>query len=138
LVVGSIPTPGANVSYFYIFWYTPGMTINLIFLYIVQFIVSGGVVVGMSILASHANPKYAALLYAIPIQFILAAIFIYFGTKDGTVQNLVLHSLVYIIGLVVFMVAFYFMIRYTNFWLSLVVSLVIFTVISLIIFKFYQ
>jgi len=114
------------------------MTTNLIFLYIVQFIVSGGVVVGMSILASHANPKYAALLYAIPIQFILAAIFIYFGTKDGTVQNLVLHSLVYIIGLVVFMVAFYFMIRYTNFWLSLVVSLVIFTVISLIIFKFYQ
>ena len=82
---------------------------NPILNYSIQFILGGGVIVGMSILAKHFHPKYAAILYALPIQFTLAAIFIYFGTEKGTIQQLAHNTIFYIIGLVGFIVAFYFL-----------------------------
>jgi len=89
----------------------------------------------MSILARHFNAKYAALLYALPIQFTLAAIFIYLGTKDGTIQQLAHNSLFFILGFIVFIVVFYFLTKQLNFWLSLSLSYLIFIIVTLLILK---
>lgn len=56
--------------------------------YAIQFLLGGGIIVGTSLLAKYSSPKYTALLYAIPVQFVLAAIFIHSGTKEETVQEL--------------------------------------------------
>lgn len=50
---------------------------NLFLYYVIQFMLGGGIIVGMSILATKLEAKFAAILYAMPIQFIIAAIFIY-------------------------------------------------------------
>ena len=49
---------------------------NQIMTYILQFVISGGVVVGMTALTRFVHPKFAALLYAIPLQFTLALLFL--------------------------------------------------------------
>ena len=104
--------------------------------YSIQFILGGGIIIGMNILAKYFHPKYAALLYALPIQFTLSAIFIYLGTKEGTVQQLAQNSLFYITGFVGFMIAFYFLIKHIDFWSSLGISYLLFIGITLIILKF--
>jgi len=109
---------------------------NPILNYSIQFVLGGSIIVGMNILAKYFHPKYAALLYALPIQFTLAAIFIYLGTKEGTIQQLAQNSIFYIIGFVVFIVAFYFLTKYLNFWPSLGISYALFMVITLLILKF--
>lgn len=104
--------------------------------YVIQFFVGGTIIVLMSILAKYAHPRYAALLYALPIQFTLAAIFIYLGTKEGTVQVLAQNSLLYILGFVGFIVAFYILTEYMNFWLSLGISYLLFIIITLLVLRF--
>ena len=108
---------------------------NPILNYLIQFILGGGIIVGMSILAKYFHPKYAALLYALPIQFTLAAIFIYFGTKEGTIQQLAQNSLFYILGFVAFIIAFYFLTKHFNFWSSLGISYLLFIGITIAILK---
>ena len=109
---------------------------NVIFNYIIQFVLGGGIIVGMNILAKNSHPKYASILYALPLQFTLAIVFIYLGTKEGTVAQLAYNSLFYTFGFVIFIIAFYFLIKLLNFWLSLGISYILFIVISLIIYKF--
>jgi uncharacterized membrane protein (GlpM family) len=109
---------------------------NPILNYSIQFVVGGGIIVVMSILAKNFHPKYAALIYALPIQFTIAAIFIYLGTKQGTIQQLAQNSLFYILGFVIFIISFYFLTKNYNFWTSLGISYLIFFCITLIILKF--
>lgn len=104
--------------------------------YSIQFVLGGGIIVGMSILAKYVDTKYAALLYALPIQFTLAAIFIYLGTKEGTVQKLAQNSIWYMLGFIAFVVAFYFLTKYLEFWPSLGIAYVILISITLMILKF--
>lgn len=109
---------------------------NVIFNYIIQFVLGGGIIVGMDILAKNFNPKYASILYALPLQFTLAIIFIYLDSKEGTVAQLAYNSLFYTLGFVIFIVVFYLLIKYLSFWLSLGLSYSLFIIISLIIYRF--
>ena len=108
---------------------------NPILNYSIQFILGGLIVAGMSILAKYFHPKYAALLYAIPIQFTLAAIFIYYGTKAGTIQQLAHSSIFFVIGLAGFIFTFYLLTKYLNFWPSLAASYVLLAGIMFLILK---
>lgn len=90
----------------------------------------------MSILAKYFHPKYAALIYSLPLQFTIAAIFIYLGTKQGTIQQLAQNSLFYIFGFIVFIISFYFLTKEFNFWTSIIISYIIFFIIVIIILKF--
>ncbi len=108
---------------------------HAIILYVIQFFLGGSIIVGMTLLAKHAHPKYAAILYAIPVQFTLAAIFIYLGTKKGTIEQLTQHSLLYTLGFIGFIVAFYVLKKHMGFWSSLGLSHVFFLGIVLIILR---
>ena len=106
---------------------------NPVLNYSLQFIIGGGIIVAMSVLAKYFNPKYAALIYALPLQFTIAAIFIYIGTEQGTIQNLAKNSLFYIFGFVIFIISFYFLTKQFNFWTSLGISYLIFICITVMV-----
>ena len=109
---------------------------NPILNYSLQFIVGGGIIVAMSVLAKYFHPKYAALIYALPLQFTIAAIFIYLGTEQGTIQQLAKNSLFFIFGFIVFIISFYFLTKQFNFWTSLGISYLIFICITFIVLQF--
>lgn len=93
--------------------------------YIIQFVIGGGVIVGMSFLAEHYGGKYAAVLYAIPIQFTIAALFIYFNTGKSTIQELSLATIVSLVVIILFIGMFYMLSMKYNFWLSLVTAYIL-------------
>ncbi len=103
--------------------------------YIIQFFIGGGVIVGMSILAKYCSPKYAALLYGLPIQFTLATIFIYLGTDKGHIQDLAKSSIFYILLLAGFITLFAFLIRHLDFWPTMGISYLVLTIISIGLLK---
>ncbi len=103
--------------------------------YIIQFLIGGSVIVGMSILAKYCSPKYAALLYGLPIQFTLATIFIYLGTDKGNIQELAKSSVFYTLLLVGFIATFYVLIRNFEFWPTMGISYGILIVASIVLLK---
>ena len=110
---------------------------NVLLNYLIQFVLGGGIIVLMSFLAKNFHPKYAALVYAIPIQFTLAAIFIYFGTNSGSIQELAKHSLYYTVAFVGFIVLFYLLMKHFSFWSSLGLSYVFFIAAILLILNLF-
>ena len=106
---------------------------NLTLYYIIQFVLGGSIIVAMSYLSKHVDPKYAAIIYAMPIQFVLAASLIYFGTDKRTIQDLTLNSIYYLIIFLIFILIFYYLINKYSFWTSLSSSLIIFFILVLII-----
>ena len=108
---------------------------NPILNYAIQFILGGGIIVGMNILASHTHPKYAALLYALPIQFTLAAIFVYLGTNQGTIQQLTQSSIIYVFAMIGFIILFYYLTKQFSFWTSMGTAYLFFIIVVAIVLK---
>jgi len=104
--------------------------------YLFQFILGGGVVVGMSYLATHIDPKYSAILYGIPIQFLIAIIFINLGAKEGLILELTKQSIFYTLILISFLVLFYFLSKNFEFWTSIIIGLAYLIILNIIIFNF--
>lgn len=101
--------------------------------YLIEFVLGGGIIVGMDILARKVHPKFSALLYALPLQFTLAAIFIYRGTNKSTIQSLSVFTILSLLTLILFISVFYFLTRKFEFWTSLGISYGMFIVIGAII-----
>ncbi|MCK4883605.1 MAG: hypothetical protein KAS30_01915 [Candidatus Diapherotrites archaeon] len=108
---------------------------NNFLIYLIEFILGGSVIVGMDLLAK-THPKYAAVLYAVPLQFTLAAIFIYMGTEKNTIQNLSIYALYSLVVLMLFIGTFYLLTKRFDFWPSLVFSYILFSIGGLIVLKF--
>lgn len=90
--------------------------------YVLQFILGGGIIVGITVLTEHVDPKYAAFLYSLPVQFTVAAVFIHFGSESTAISSLASESLFYISTLLVFIAVFYITFKYLSFWQTLGVS----------------
>lgn len=103
--------------------------------YIIEFIFGGGIIVGMDILAKRFSPKYSALLYALPLQFTIAAIFIYTDSEKSTIQQLSIASIYLLISTVLFIVVFYFLTKKLDFWISLGIAYTILIIIGYILLK---
>ncbi|MDD9953245.1 MAG: hypothetical protein OXR66_02835 [Candidatus Woesearchaeota archaeon] len=96
--------------------------------WILHFLIGGVVTAGMIYLAQHVNPKAAALLYAVPVQFTIAVIFIFKGTSDATIQKLTVETLYALTLFVGFILLFFFLMKKFEFWTSLGMSYLAFTV----------
>lgn len=106
--------------------------------YTLQFIIGGSVLVVMSFFAKHIHPKYAAVVYAIPAQFTLAAILIYLHTSKQTVQELSKASLLALGILALFIVSFLLFSSKFSFWISIGASYVIFAVLAILMLLIYR
>jgi len=74
-----------------------------------KFIAAGSIIVGVTLLAQHADPKYGGLLAAAPITTTLAFLFTYSEAGQQLTRELVLGSFWFAIPTVLFLVTLYFL-----------------------------
>lgn len=104
---------------------------NSALLYILQFLIGGSTVVGITLIAKHSDPKYTGILYAFPIILIVSIIFIYVNQGKEISQKVMHSALIYEFTLVFFIIAFYYLLQKTNFWPALLVSLALWILICI-------
>jgi uncharacterized membrane protein (GlpM family) len=76
---------------------------------LLKFIIGGSVIVGVTMLAEHADPKYGGMLAAAPIITTLAFLFTYTEAGRQTTQQLVISAFWFAIPTLLFLLAFYFL-----------------------------
>ena len=76
---------------------------------LLKFVVGGSVIVGVTLLAEHADPKYGGMLAAAPIITTLAFLFTYSEAGRQTTQQLVISAFWFAIPTLLFLLAFYFL-----------------------------
>jgi uncharacterized membrane protein (GlpM family) len=74
-----------------------------------KFVIGGGVIVGVTLLAEHASPKYGAILAAAPIITTLAIIFVYSEQGQAVARDLAIGAFWFAIPTLLFLVALYFL-----------------------------
>ena len=74
-----------------------------------KFIVAGSIIVGVTLLAQQADPKYGGLLAAAPITTTLAFLFTYSEAGQQVTRELVLGSFWFAIPTILFLIVLYFL-----------------------------
>ena len=76
---------------------------------LLKFLIGGSVIVGVTMLAEHADPKYGGMLAAAPITTTLAFLFTYTEAGRETTRQLVISAFWFAIPSLIFLLAFYFL-----------------------------
>ena len=76
---------------------------------LLKFVIGGSVIVGVTMLAEHADPRYGGMLAAAPIITTLAFLFTYTEAGRETTQQLVISAFWFAIPTLFFLLAFYFL-----------------------------
>lgn len=101
--------------------------------YIVQFILGGATVVGITLVAKYINPKYTGIVYALPIILIVAMIFIYFDQGLEISKKTLKSTFIYEFTLVYFVLSFYVLLQRMDFWWAMGIALVSWAIIATLI-----
>jgi uncharacterized membrane protein (GlpM family) len=81
---------------------------------LLKFLIGGGVIVGVTLLADQVSPKYGGILVAAPIITSLAIFFTYSEAGQATSRQLVIGAFWFAIPTLLFLLALYLlMARYT-------------------------
>jgi len=84
-----------------------------------KFILGGGIIVGVTVLAHDMDPKYGGILAAAPITTTLAFIFTYSEAGQATTQQLALAACIFAIPTLFFLLALYMLMNRFSFIPSL-------------------
>jgi uncharacterized membrane protein (GlpM family) len=76
---------------------------------LLKFIIGGSVIVGVTLLAEHMDPRYGGMLAAAPIITTLAFLFTYSETGLETTRQLVISAFWFAIPTLIFLLAFWFL-----------------------------
>ncbi|HJX55752.1 MAG TPA: GlpM family protein [Methanoregula sp.] len=74
-----------------------------------KFIIGGSIIVGVTVLAEHIDPRYGGILAAAPMITTLAFLFTWSEAGRQTAQELVISTFWFVIPTMVFLLAFYFL-----------------------------
>ena len=74
-----------------------------------KFIIGGSIIVGVTLLAEHVDPRYGGILAAAPMITTLAFIITYSEAGRQTTQQLVIATFWFMIPMLLFLVAFYYL-----------------------------
>jgi uncharacterized membrane protein (GlpM family) len=81
---------------------------------LLKFIVGGSVIVGVTLLAEHVDPRYGGMLAAAPIITTLAFLFTYSEAGLETTRQLIISAFWFAIPSLLFLLAFWFLLsRYS-------------------------
>jgi uncharacterized membrane protein (GlpM family) len=96
-----------------------------------KFLIGGGILVGITVLAQQVDPKYGGILAAAPILTTLAFLFTYSEAGEIVTQQLVISAFWFAIPTIIYLLALWFLLaRYPlipsiggafGIWLGLVV-----------------
>lgn len=74
-----------------------------------KFLIGGGVIVGITILAEQVDPKYGGILAAAPILTTLACLFTYSEAGQVTTQHLVTSAFWFAIPSIIYLLILWFL-----------------------------
>ena len=106
---------------------------NPIFYYVIQFLLGGASVVGITLIAKYIDAKYTGIVYALPIILIVAMIFIYLDQGLGIAQKTLKSTFVYEFTLVYFVLAFWLLLYKVDLWWAIIIALVSWAIIATVI-----
>jgi uncharacterized membrane protein (GlpM family) len=86
---------------------------------LLKFVIGGSVIVGVTLLAEHVDPRYAGMLAAAPIITTLAFLFTFAEAGRQTTQHLVISAFWFAIPTLMFLLAFYFLMNRFSLFQSL-------------------
>lgn len=89
------------------------------FYLLTKFLIGGGIIVGVTLLAQQVDPKYGGILAAAPITTTLAFLFLYNESGQELTQQLVISSFYFAIPTVLFLLALYLLMNRFGFLSSL-------------------
>lgn len=95
-----------------------GETMDLLYTFF-KFIAGGCILVGVTLLAHHIDPRYGAVIATAPIITTIALLFTYSESGFSTTRELALGSFYFVIPTVLFLVALYLLMGRFSFLLSL-------------------
>jgi len=84
-----------------------------------KFIIGGSVIVGVTVLADQANPRYGGMLAAAPIITTLAFLFTYSEAGRETTRQLVISAFWFAIPTILFLLVFWYLLGRFSVYLSL-------------------
>lgn len=102
---------------------------------ILQFLLSGGVVVGATLLAKHLDSKWSGLLVALPAMTILGFIFITLNTDQATSQRYLISAALFMIPAATYIISLYILYPRTSIISSLIISIIPFGIVAYLIQK---
>jgi len=103
------------------------------FYYILQFILGGASVVGITLIAKYIDPKYTGIVYALPVILIVAMTFIYLNQGLEISQKTLKSTFVYEFTLIFFVLAFWLLLYRVNFWWAIIIALLGWSIIATLI-----
>jgi uncharacterized membrane protein (GlpM family) len=74
-----------------------------------KFLIGGGIVVGITVLAQQVDPKYGGILAAAPILTTLACVFTYSEAGDVITQQLVISAFWFAIPSIIYLLTLWFL-----------------------------
>jgi uncharacterized membrane protein (GlpM family) len=89
------------------------------FYLLVKFVIGGGIIVGVTLLAQQVDPKYGGILAAAPITTTLAFLFLYNESGQEVTQQLVVSAFYFAIPTVLFLLVLYLLMNRFSFFPSL-------------------
>jgi len=84
-----------------------------------KFLVGGGVIVGITVLAQQVDPKYGGMLAAAPIMTTLAFLFTFSEAGKATTQALVISAFWFAIPSLIFLLGLWLLLARYSFFPSL-------------------
>ena len=76
---------------------------------LLKFVIGGSVIVGVTLLAEHVDPRYAGMLAAAPIITTLAFLFTYSEAGVETTRQLVISAFWFAIPTLLFLLVFWYL-----------------------------
>jgi len=104
--------------------------------YIFQFMLWWTIITFMSYLWKNIDIKYSALIYAMPIQFTIAVIFIYIWTNKKTIQDLSKSTIISTVIIIIFIICFLLLSKKFSIYTSLIISYIIYIAIWVFFIKY--
>ncbi|MCK5107141.1 MAG: hypothetical protein KAQ83_00260 [Nanoarchaeota archaeon] len=92
--------------------------------YLLQFLISGSVVVSATILSQYFDSKWSGLLVALPIMTLLGFIFISFNSNEVTTQRYLISALIFMIPAATYILSLYLLYGKLNLINNCLVSLI--------------
>ncbi|MCF7866421.1 hypothetical protein K9L67_02435 [Candidatus Woesearchaeota archaeon] len=104
---------------------------------ILQFVISGAVVVGATLLSKTIDSKWSGLLVALPIMTILGFIFISTSTSTAITQRYILSALIFMISSAIYILSVYLLFRKVSLVANLLISIIPLGIAAFIIQRFW-